>query len=81
MLDLVGNPEDRFSHNKAHFIFFLTLGDKVNQHHPQDKLPLTKDQMMVAINLFNSSIKEFISQFHGFHASAIEDNQVLGTMN
>ena len=23
MSDLVGNPEDRFSHNKAHFILFL----------------------------------------------------------
>ena len=23
MLDLVGNPEDRFSHNEAHLTFFL----------------------------------------------------------
>ena len=30
MSDLVGNPEDRFSHNEAH-IFFLEIKKKLNE--------------------------------------------------
>ena len=32
MLDLVGNPEDRFSHNKAHYSGFSTITCDVGSH-------------------------------------------------
>ena len=40
MSDLVGNPEDQFSHNKAQIILFVNLN-------PEDRFSLNKDRALM----------------------------------
>ena len=66
MSDLVGNPEDRFSHNEAHISLTRSSKDKLVKHMPSNK------NVTVVVNI-DSTYK--ISMFEMLSKALVKSEQ------